>query len=311
MLVTEDGRTRPSSEEVDRYKTKLNKLYLMAIDSFESTTELADFLGYLVQNSARILPQLKNAVPLAIRLLKVGSESRDSFDLDLLVACASFDLILFHRFEFLGNTLEDADSSDMGSLTDRFYQLLQPELFSSRHRDEVLSRLEKLSKILPQSRALLYFKKSMRVACLVPPHAAIWILAFAKSLFLRYPQFLAGAIHVNSSLRSELRTSRSQMTKVLYSPIHLEAPSATIPIPQCYKQASRLSALELTLLLRHHDIGVRRSAADFLGAILKEASILRVNRQLKSSVNIRLMQHAAKPVNMLLLRSGALSLDRK
>eukprot|EP01056_Protomagalhaensia_sp_Gyna25_P005919 Protomagalhaensia_sp_Gyna_25__5918@NODE_900_length_2441_cov_49_981682_g710_i0_p1_GENE_NODE_900_length_2441_cov_49_981682_g710_i0NODE_900_length_2441_cov_49_981682_g710_i0_p1_ORF_typecomplete_len453_score71_19CBF/PF03914_17/2_5e03CBF/PF03914_17/1_1e10_NODE_900_length_2441_cov_49_981682_g710_i08742232 len=275
MLVTEDGRTQPSSEEVDRYKTKMNKLFMMAIDSFESTPELAEFLGYLVQKSAQILPQLKNAVPLAIRLLKVGSESRGCFDLDLLVACASFDLILFHRFEFLGNTLEEAEGSDIGSLTDRFYQLLQPQLFSSPHRDEALSRLEKLSKILPQSRALLYFKKSMRVACLVPPHSAIWVVAFAKSLFLRHPQVLAGAIHINPSLRSELRASRTEMNKVLYSPTHLEAPSSTLPIPQYYKQASRLSALELTLLLRHHDIGVRRSATDFLGTILKEVRLYR------------------------------------
>eukprot|EP01053_Blabericola_migrator_P008916 Blabericola_migrator_1__8915@NODE_471_length_8214_cov_42_818706_g367_i0_p2_GENE_NODE_471_length_8214_cov_42_818706_g367_i0NODE_471_length_8214_cov_42_818706_g367_i0_p2_ORF_typecomplete_len593_score129_29CBF/PF03914_17/3_6e03CBF/PF03914_17/3e09Bac_globin/PF01152_21/11Bac_globin/PF01152_21/14Bac_globin/PF01152_21/9_6e03_NODE_471_length_8214_cov_42_818706_g367_i02041982 len=321
LLLPINGSSIPNPEDIDNHKQTFNKLLLLSLDQF-SGDQLDDLLSFLAQNSTRVLAQLNNPLPLAIKLLGLSKADKQlPFNTRVLVACTCFDLILFHRLEFLGGAEEG--SEDFDHLVDRFYVLLQPQLFSVTARDDLLERLVKLSKVLSQVKTILFFKKALRVACLVQPHSALWLIAFAQSLFLRHPNLLAAAIHVNAELRRQLAVNPAehrQLIKALYGGVafnewikrsNLDSWAPGVKVAQHVKLASRCTALEIKLLLRHHDNGVRTAAKDFVGKILEESSIIKVNRDLERVLELNLFQHVAKPVHSLLVRAAALQKPEK
>eukprot|EP01054_Gregarina_sp_Poly1_P001153 Gregarina_sp_Poly_1__1152@NODE_1280_length_4510_cov_54_898267_g867_i0_p1_GENE_NODE_1280_length_4510_cov_54_898267_g867_i0NODE_1280_length_4510_cov_54_898267_g867_i0_p1_ORF_typecomplete_len429_score56_44CBF/PF03914_17/4_4e03CBF/PF03914_17/6_6e08_NODE_1280_length_4510_cov_54_898267_g867_i010672353 len=305
---------RETKVNPQHYRQLMNQLLLQELGS--SSIEFDDFMKFLLQNSSEIMPLLQNPVHLALRVLSTDV-SKMKFQSQVLVASVIFDLILFHRLEFLGGDVpeietcgEESLGSQVSDIVERFYNLFQPRLFSSASRDSFLARLQLLTRVLSPKHCLLFFKKALRIAVIVQAHSALWLLGFAKSLFLRFPSFLAPAIHINPSLSSHFTRTASDLesSRHLYQ-FHLSKPEKkNLPVIDCVQEVGHYSVHELSMLLRHHDKYVRTSAQDFMDRILLETSMLNAQTELDKSLDLGLFQNASKSMNSLLARCAALHL---
>lgn len=119
-----------------------------------------------------------------------------------------------------------------------------------------------VAKILTKFQAMEFAKRSLRVACLVPPVAAKWLIHYARRLLIRHKAYAVPLLHLNPELGDEvdiypvLDDRHGYLERVQVSKKTVEQSR----FPDYVKERLSMSLYELELLQRSVDMGVREAA---------------------------------------------------
>jgi len=214
-----------------------------------------------------VVPYMSNPLCLADFFLK--SYDRGSITLSVLSLSGLFYLLTKHRL---------GDPESISPTCSRFYvrlnDLIQPAVFSLALRARFMRLLHASlsSPMLPTNLVACFIKRCVRVACLVPPPSAMWLLALSHSILIKNPT-CSSLVSVDGSTASnnispfgdQFDINLLQLThgEVTEPPAGETLNEGTIDLSTCSTVLARKSLWELELLKRHYSPYVSQIAQLF------------------------------------------------
>ncbi|CEM34771.1 unnamed protein product [Vitrella brassicaformis CCMP3155] len=142
--------------------------------------------------SVGVMPYISNPLTLADFLLKAFDKG--SYETSITALSGLFYLLTKYK---LGDP--EVVAKSVSRFYHRLYDLIRPAIFAVPNRKTFLQlvNLSLRSTMVPSAMLAAFCKRLMRVACLSPPHGAVWCVAMTYALIMRNKAVCMPLIHVD------------------------------------------------------------------------------------------------------------------